>query len=84
MHKSDFYTNSKEHNYEVQMLYWDWFKFIFHHIISNEKFMKAFLKALYEMDNEEHINLLNKLLKNINILSEIYFRKNAGEIAIKQ
>ena len=74
MNEPEFYTESKEYKYEVPMLYWNCFKYIFSYCIESEEFLKIFLKSMYEIeDTNKHIKLIQELLNNFELLDDEYF-----------
>ena len=84
MNEPEFYTESKEYKYEVPMLYWDCFKFIFSYLTESEEFLKIFLKSMYEIeDKKQHMDLLNELLKNFEPLDDSFFEPIINGPSIK-
>ncbi|MBR1944187.1 MAG: hypothetical protein IJ848_01800 [Alphaproteobacteria bacterium] len=85
MNEQEFYPESKEYNYDSPMLYWNCFKFIFCELTKSEEFLTLFFKAMYEIkDYSKHLQLLEELLKNFEILDELYFEPEVNKPSIKQ
>lgn len=74
MSEPEFYTESAEYKYDVPMLYWNCFKYIFSYCTESEEFLKIFLKFMYEIeDTNKHIQLLQEFHNNFELLDSEYF-----------